>query len=32
LYAQLRSREPNIAKQDKKVIAAQELVEAQDKP
>lgn len=32
LYAQLRSREPNIAKQDKKVIAAQELVDAQDKP
>lgn len=32
LYAQLRSREPNIAKQDKKVIATQELVDAQDKP
>lgn len=32
LYAQLRSREPNIAKQDKKVIAAQEQVDAQDKP
>lgn len=31
LYAQLRSREPQIAKQDKKVVSAQELVEAQDK-
>jgi preprotein translocase subunit SecF len=31
MYAQLRSREPNIARQDKKVVAAQEQLDAQDK-